>query len=59
MSAFFTNVCSVGAVSTVTGELVVRLSRSYSVSTATSELVELLRKKAEEDAAATQNDSVE
>ena len=35
VSAMFTNVGSVGAVSTATGELVVRQSRSYSVSTAT------------------------
>ena len=42
MSASFTNVCNVGAVSTATNELVERQSRSYSVSTVTIELVELL-----------------
>ena len=42
MSESFVNVYSVGAVSSVTSKLVVRQSRSYSVSTATSELFEVL-----------------
>ena len=39
MSAAFTNVGNVGAVSTATSELVERQSKSYSVGTATSGLV--------------------
>ena len=44
MSASFTNVCNVGAVSTATNELVEQQSRIYSVSMTTIELVELLGK---------------